>query len=285
MKRIILVLALLLIAAPAWAAISLNFEQTDAWVNEEDPNFGFAEGILSYDVNGGNIPRAWAMEVELDDPNFEFDWIWRTGASDGEQGYWVTPTQIVIGDGEVGEWGPPFAELEGTFGIIEIASLYADGDPGPPEANALVGITVLGPVNDEVCFSLSIEPVRGGVIDEALASLSIDPNGPMCLATPEVSPCDACPGDICDATTTGPPDGRIDFGDWSKITTEMQNNGDAGDLYNIGLPAGFECGDICDSTTLGPPDGRIDFGDWSKITTEMQNNGDAGDLYNVGCPF
>jgi len=180
MKKLIFVLALLLMAAPAMAAIELNFEEFGGWV-DDDPNFGWNEGMLIYDTNGENIPRAFAIEVTLDteDPNFEIDWIWRE--DEGGDRYWVTPTHIEIEDGEVLEWGPPWGELEGDYAVIEMASLYAEGEDPPPSESGLVGISVRGPAGETVCLEFNVEPIRGGVIDEDLNPLEIDPNYPICL--------------------------------------------------------------------------------------------------------
>jgi hypothetical protein len=220
MKKLIFVLALLLMAAPAMAAIELNFEEWEGWV-DDDPNFGWNEGMLSYDVNGENIPRAFAIEVQLDDPNFEIDWIWREG--DGGDAYWVTPTHIDIGDGEVLEWGPAWGELDGDYAVIEMASLYAEGEAGPPSEAGLCGIAVVGPAGETVCLDFAVEPVRGGVIDESLNPLEIDPNGPICLtmASPGPEcwdyPCFGC-GDADGSDSVGSADAVVLISAWPPKT-------------------------------------------------------------------
>jgi hypothetical protein len=274
MKRIILVLALLLIAAPAWAAVELDFEQTDARINEEGA--GVAEGIFSYDVNGENVPRAWAIVVTLDteDSNYGIDWLWRTGASDSESGYWVTPSNIFIEDGELGEWGEP-SVLDEDLRVIEIASLYPDGDPGPPEANGLVGITIWGPADGStVCLDLAIESVRGGVIDEAGNPLSIDPNYPMCVQMPLACEYPAC-WDFdtqCNGDTDG--DGDVDTTDWPNFRDSFGKN------INDHPEAYEPCADF-------DRDGDVDTADWPKFRDNFGKvpaaDCEPGDLNAVYC--
>ncbi|MHC5073554.1 MAG: hypothetical protein ACYTFE_01865 [Planctomycetota bacterium] len=175
MKKLILVLALLLIAAPAWSAVTLDLEEWGGWYEE---GTGFNEGVILYDVNGENVPRAWALEVTLDNEEAWIDGVWRDG--DGAWAYWVSPGNASVADGEV-DGGDPAVEQEGAYALIEMASLYAEGEDPPPDACDLFAISIGGPPGELVCMDITVEPIRGGVIDEAGASLDIDPNDPLCM--------------------------------------------------------------------------------------------------------
>ncbi|MHC4293340.1 MAG: hypothetical protein ACYSTX_03520, partial [Planctomycetota bacterium] len=60
MKKLIFVLALLLMAVPALAQVPVvGVESVDTWL-DDDPNFAVAEVFLEYDQNSVSSPvRAW----------------------------------------------------------------------------------------------------------------------------------------------------------------------------------------------------------------------------------
>ncbi len=278
MKKLAFSLAIVMLAVPAMARVDIT-ATCDANVV-----------TVSYESNEPNHIRAFALDISCtNDANIAvLDW--------NDTDYYIYPTTIDINsNGTVDDYGTPVS-LQSDFAsgtpayngtlvgppgsemTIEMGSLYE----GEPNAPADSGTLITFSVDEDCCISITGNVIRGGdVIMEDPCEI-VDVNFVGCCAT--VPGCE-CLGDICDTATTGPPDGRVDFGDWSKLTTELQTNGDPGDYYNIGLPAGYECIDLCDTSTTGPPDGRVDFGDWSKLTTELQTNGDPGDYYNVGCPF
>lgn len=195
MKKLIFVLALLLIATPASAKITFEFEASEEpWMDEEDPNFSFNEGYVFYDANGeSGLVRAFALKLTLDDPNAFIDWIWREGRT-GDQ-YWVSPSNTSVSEGEVDGGGliaEDDSDLGGeeglAFAIIEAASLYAEDENSPDVNGGFFGISVGGDAGSEVCITLTGEPLRGGgAIKEDVSPAAIQQLGEWCLDLPLLS--------------------------------------------------------------------------------------------------
>ena len=189
MKKLIFILALLLIATPAWSDIELNLEQLDAWEQEGEegePNVFFALGLLSYDVNGSAVPRAWGLELLLDNEEASFDGIWRENEdfelplTGGGEAYWVSP-------GTYPDNAPGVGETDDGASLVELASLYPEGDDSPPDVCDLLYLLIIGPNDTEICMDITANAIRGGVIDEAGNPLDIDPND-LCMQTSEPIP-------------------------------------------------------------------------------------------------
>jgi hypothetical protein len=276
MKKIIITLAVLLLAVPAMADVTITLT----------PGPGPNDVTVSFSTSGeAELVRAIALDLQFSDP---CAWIEDVNCADNS-GYSIYPGSIVIDAG--GNVTNP-----GSCGILdtnsmtsEQGSLYEIGVDTPPTPGDLFIVTLGGcgqiGSGGDVAITVSPNILRGGIVmEDASNPITVNMNG--CTVNigecEESNPCLACPGDICDTSTTGAPDGRVDFGDWSKLTTAMSNIGNPGDYFVIPM-AGFECIDICDTSTTGPPDGRVDFGDWSKLTTVMQNTGNPGDMFLVPC--
>jgi len=154
MKKIFWVLAIVLIASPVWAGITIECQQTD------DCN----EVAITYDVDDTdpNLPRSFALEISLSQEN---------GANIGEVTYvhpefYVYPGSIVIAGGQITDQGTPVAESDASSMIIEMGSLYAAGDPchtSPPAENGV--LLVFNVQNDVDCHvNLAQNAIRGGVL-------------------------------------------------------------------------------------------------------------------------
>lgn len=142
MKKIAFVLAVLLLAAPAWAAVTITATQVD------DTN----EVEISYSTDG-NLPRAFGLDITVTDGNIVSCTAAHIGECDADnRGYGIFPGTInIAADGEVNDWGSPVAPAGaigtpdpdpnnwgiGTAGItIEMGSLYVDGNE--PASNGVL---------------------------------------------------------------------------------------------------------------------------------------------------
>jgi hypothetical protein len=193
MKKLIFVLALLLMAAPASAKVTFEFEPSEEPWMEEDINIAYNEGYVFYDANGENgLVRAFALKLTLDDPNAFIDWVWREGRI-GDQ-YWVSPSNTSVEEGEV-EGGELIAEDDSDLGgedglayaIIEAASLYAEDENSPDVNGGFFGISVGGDAGSTVCITLEAEPIRGGIVKENASPAAFQQIGEWCLELPTLA--------------------------------------------------------------------------------------------------
>ncbi|MHC4187434.1 MAG: hypothetical protein ACYSRQ_04495 [Planctomycetota bacterium] len=180
MKKLIFILALLLITASAWAGKPVvNVVGVDTWNDEVDPNISYGEVFLGYDQNSPGSPvRAWALTIDVTGPNVFIDWTERFEA--GWDNYWLTPTTY---DGE-----DPAAEIEegenAVTMIYELASLYAEGEDPPPDVCGLALFGVGGDAGGEVCVDVYAEPIRGGIVLENVTAVGLH-NDPCCFTLAE----------------------------------------------------------------------------------------------------
>ena len=148
MRKILLVLTILLMAAPAWAGITVEAKKDGS------------EITLSYqmDQDDPNLPRAFALEVTLTQEN--------DAKIDGDPygfdpNFWVYPGSIDINDdGTVDEYGSPVAFSDGNMMIIEMGSLYEMGVEDAPEVN---GVLLKFLVTADCNVTLAENAARGGV--------------------------------------------------------------------------------------------------------------------------
>jgi hypothetical protein len=156
MKKILLVLAILLIASPTWAGLTITATQTDDCNTVE----------ITYDMDDTdpNLPRAFALEISLSQEN---------DANIGPVTYvhpefHVYPGSIVITGGVVTNQGTPVADSDANSIIVEMGSLYAATDPchtSPPAEN---GVLLEFKVQNNVAchVNLAQNAIRGGVVME-----------------------------------------------------------------------------------------------------------------------
>jgi len=161
MRKTILVLLVLMLAADAFAGLAVTCSKT-----------GQKTVVVSY--NGAlpdpNRPRAFALEVSLAASKTISNFTTPYPPTDGNNSYYIYPGSIVIdaNNGNVANWGSPVAGggSGSTSMIIEMGSLYATNDAkhknAPPAAGTLFSFDVSG--NTTVTISKNL--ARGGVVKE-----------------------------------------------------------------------------------------------------------------------
>jgi hypothetical protein len=160
MKKIILVLAMVLIATPAWAGLTIEASQRA--LSGSDCNVI----TVTYDMDDtdANIPRAFALEIDLSQEN---------DANIGEVVYvhpefHVYPGSIQITGGVVTDQGTPVAVSDVCSMIVEMGSLYAATDPchttQPDPCGILLKFTVAD--NESCHVNLALNAIRGGMVLE-----------------------------------------------------------------------------------------------------------------------
>jgi hypothetical protein len=155
MKKLVLVLAVLLCAAPAIAT-----DVTITAVAGPGPN-DVTVGFTTANVT--ELVRAIALDVILDDPNVVISDINCVNAD-----YGIYPGSISIdASGNVTNWGTcAGAGLDSNTVATEQGSLYADGDPLPAQSGDLFIITLDG------CTSDGSEDVVVSITEDAFAAVS-----------------------------------------------------------------------------------------------------------------
>lgn len=169
MKRIILVVAVLVFAAPALAVVDI----TCTVVGDEI--------IVEYNASGEpNLVRAFALDITVDgDAVIE-------SMSDFNPDYYIYPGSIVILDGEVNDYGSPICDpvqyagtlpgLDSNGVSIEMGSLYVGEANDPDDSGILFKFKV-----DRGCnIAIAENPIRGGVVLEDGSTPGI--NAPGCTS-------------------------------------------------------------------------------------------------------
>jgi hypothetical protein len=236
MKKLVLLLAVLLCAAPAMAT-----DVTITAVAGPGPN-DVTVGFTTANVT--ELVRAIALDVILDDPNVVISDINCVNAD-----YGIYPGSISIdASGNVTNWGTcAGAGLDSNTVATEQGSLYADGDPLPAQSGDLFIITLDGCTSDgseDVVVSITEDALRGGVVLE-------DP----AVAAGVTLPADVTVDVGCD-TSTAP----LCLGDLNGDT--FINTTDLGMMVNLiaGAPgfsipaAGNEAGDMNGDTFVNTTD-------------------------------
>jgi hypothetical protein len=157
MKKFIIVAAILLLAAPAWALdVECSADGCDVTV--------FFSG-----AGGENPVRGMAFDIEVDGDGAISDVVCLSAA----YGYQIFPGDIDIdGSGNVSSWGSCKCSgsypgtLDAANGMtIEMGSLYEDGvDPDPCDAGDLVSFRVSG--TGLIHVSITENEIRGGCVLE-----------------------------------------------------------------------------------------------------------------------
>jgi len=165
MKKIILVLVVLVFAAPAWADVVITAAQVG------DTN----EVVISFDAETEtNLVRAFSLDIQLDDDanvlsvgNINPDYYIFPGTIQIDTS--TTPPTINYGT-PVAEYGDlPSDTLPGlgSNGItLEMGSLYAPTGPGSPNApdksGDLLSIYVSKPADFQTCLTITGNVARAG---------------------------------------------------------------------------------------------------------------------------
>ncbi len=220
MKKILFVLAVLLLAAPAMAVVDVNVVQSDSepcdvyitYVNTEGPNV-----------------RAFALDIWVDDGNILAIEDYNVGECIGDAncGYGIFMGTIVINvDGDVTNDGTPVAELsdlpvdtlpgppDNNGVTTEMGALYKLGVfPGPAQTGTLYRVRV-SKLPTNLCIRTNVSRA-GIVLENGSSSEDAGPpftiNMPFCVALAGGGP---CPGDS-DPVDVG--DGDIDIDDYTEI--------------------------------------------------------------------
>jgi len=244
MKKLILVLAVLLVSLPAMAATVTIDADCDGGVY-----------TVSY-ATDGNLPRAFALDIEVATGTI-------TGVSDLSADYDIYPGSIVIIDGEVNDVGSAVCDDAypdtlggiGTAGItIEMGSLYAAGDAEPNASGVLFTFTTS---EAETVATVSENVIRGGIVME-------NPEEPVTF----VDDVNDCEDDVCVADING--DTVISLIDMSMLYGML---GQAGPPYSIPCLAG-DPADINGDLVISLIDMSMLYG----------MLGQAGPPYSIPCP-
>ena len=218
MKKLIFILALLLMAAPAWSQVTIDVNATDTWNDEDDPNRSWAYLQFKYEADlEDELVRAFALEISVSGPNGVIDWIWSENGA-----YEVAPGGV---DGIVAEFG----EEDTDPWITEQASLYnLDEEDGiQPDSNGLLfGIEVIGDQGTSICVDVELNAIRGGIVmEDATAPDGAITADPCCVALAEKEE------ELCYA-------GQPDFDEWESVGSPdswcnpRQCHGDADGIEN-----------------------------------------------------
>lgn len=186
MKKIVLGVVILLIAAPVWAD-TVNID-----VNDE----GGGTISIEYSVSDANLVRAFALNITVDNGAvIESISDYVTGECNAvAKGYGIFPGGIVIdSNGDPSDYNTPVAppdapDSPGQLGsgsiVIEMGSLYT-GANSPGTSGRLAKLKITGIDDCNLCIS-SVNTLRGGIVMED-TSITGTPNLPGC--TPLVLDC------------------------------------------------------------------------------------------------
>lgn len=171
MRKFALVVAVLMLAAPAMAGVTVSATQVgDTNVVE-----------VSYQVDQGdsNLPRAFALEVSLSVSNDS-----NIAPYDYNPEFYVAPGTYTYnaGTGEV-NWGDPTVAATPSSVIVEMGSLYAAEDPchtTPPDSN---GSLFKFFVDHSCTVGLAENAERGGVDSNGVVMEDTEQSFPPGYAT------------------------------------------------------------------------------------------------------
>lgn len=205
MRKLSLILAVLVLTAPAWATVNITCQQVG------DTN----EVIVSYEVTGEpNKVRAFALDITLDNDVNITDV--NTSAN---VDYTIFPGSVVISGGEITDEGTAVADPcdypadtqpgLGSSGVtIEMGGLWSPPDDDSPNAPPASGVLLSFFTEEIDCnVTITVNAARGGVV---LTDPDEDPvvNAPGCHLSFEGPPCLVDEGDqeFDDWETWGKPD-------------------------------------------------------------------------------
>jgi hypothetical protein len=178
MKKVIVALAVFLLASPAWAL--------DVWCTVGEGSDANLFTISFSGASAGACVRGMAFDIQLDGDGTFSDVQCLSAA----YGYQIYPGSISIdGSGNVSDWGSCrcSGDYPGTFDdanamTIEMASAYEAGvDEDPCDSGDLVSFRVSG--SGSIGVDIVTNAIRGEVVDE-----NADPVTPG-IAECDISPC------------------------------------------------------------------------------------------------
>ena len=271
MKKIIFILVVLMLAAPAWARVDI----TCAQVGETN------EVVVSFNAEPGgavepNLIRAFALDIKLDtdanivDVNDEVN-----------TDYWVFPGSYPGGEARA-DW----EEYDGTLGeepnqmTTEQGSLYYPTGAGSPNAPGKSGDLYSFRINASTGthqVTIAENDIRGGVVSERIVAVpAYEPDVdciPCTVTLPAACTYPACWDYLaqCHGDATG--DGAVNTSDWPALRDSFMQ------VYPA---AGYNpCADY-------NRDGAVNTSDWPALRDNFMTTPPAdcptGDLNNVYCP-
>jgi hypothetical protein len=226
MKKILFVLAILLIANPTWAGLTIEAEQVG------DTN----TVRLTYDMDDTdpNLPRAFALEISLSQENDA-----NIGAvTTVHPEFHVYPGSIVITGGVVTNQGAPDTERDANSIVVEMGSLYAAEDPchtSPPAENGVL-LEFMVQNNQDCHVNLAQNAIRGGVVMEDTGQV-FSPSYVTLIECDVVFPPEGCE---CFGDITG--DGNVSGLDLSMILSYLHPAYSPG--YTAPANPPYDCADI-----------------------------------------
>ena len=206
MRTLILVLAVVLLATPVWATVTITTE-----IDGANPK----KVWIGYTSNEVELIRAFALDIVATDGNIvdvnEDDFA----VGDDIGGFGIFPgtfasanVQVDAGTGEVVTWDVPgYSPVApsndpcalggiGTPGVtIEMGSLYSDPEMAPPET---VGVLCSVTVDDDVTeLCVTANAIRGNVVLESAAEVQdlVVPDGGIVACQAITGPAECMPSD------------------------------------------------------------------------------------------
>ena len=271
MKKILFVVAILLIANPTWAGLTITAVQTDEC----------NEVTISYDMDDTdpNLPRAFALEISLSQEN---------DANIGPVTYvhpefHVYPGSIVITGGVVTNQGTSVAESDVNSMIVEMGSLYAADDPchtSPPAENGVL-LKFMVQNNVDCHVNLAQNAIRGGVVME-------DTGQEFSPSYVTLEECDvlatncgecACLGDVSGPSAV--PDGFVSTSDLAHIVSFLGPYSGTSPPYTTAVVPGMECADVSGPSAV--PDGMISTSDLAAIVGYLGPFSGTSPPYTAPC--
>ena len=252
MKKLLSVLVVLLIAAPAMAGVTVTCRETSA----PDP-CGVVE--IWYEADDSqDLARAFALDISVSDGNVAlYDPCDDLGELDPN--YWVYPGQIVIDEGVVTNPNTPVASGNGALvpptGLtIEMASLYYGESNAPDPCGLLCKVQT----TQNCTVSIVGNATRGNVVMESATAVEVDSD---CQVTRFAEGCQ-CWGDVS-GPSVGVPDTQVSVFDLSYIVGYL-SPAYSSTGYTGPISPGMECADVS-GPSVGVPDNQISVFDLSYI--------------------
>ena len=254
MRKIVLVLVVLVLAAPVMAAVSVTLTQWLGGPGLDD------EATISWDARGEpNLVRAFALDFKFDaSPCNDANDVGSVTVTYTNPDYDIYPGSIDINDttGVVDDWGSPVCDASyypGTLSLadsngitIEMASLYK----GAPNAPDPCGVLLKFTLNKTACVDINENVIRGGVVME-------NGSGPVGALTLTGGTVLVCLGDM--SSKTGPKDGKVNVKDYLLLVAQWKRD----PLTDVRV-------DI--SSKTGAPDGNCNIKDYMMLVSHWKKD-------------
>ena len=278
MRKIVLVLAVLMLATPVMAGVTVKLTQWLGGPGNDD------KAVIRYEMNGGdaNLIRAFAFDLNVDCSTCtDTNEVTAVTVVSGDPNYWVYPGSIDINEwtGEIRDVGSPVVadgNYPGTLTLadddgftIEMASLYSGAPNAPDACSVLLTLSL-----DKSCWiDIHENATRGGVVyeDGNSATVTFGPNTLKYLNAF---------GDIRSKSTgpyLGQKDGLVNIQDFTGLSAAWK----CGILPNPAcIPGGTLRADLRSKSTgpfLGQPDGKVNIQDFTGLSVNWKKDRRCGD--------